>query len=341
VDRQLNLKLRRWSMRVLVGLLLLAAVGYALRDVVLGVPVETVAAIRGDLVQSVVATGRIATPQRVSVGSVIMGRVARIPVSEGQSVKRGDILIELDGDEERAAVEQARSALAQAEAKLRQLREFGLPSAQQSQLQAQAKYTQARRHYERSLELKAKGFISQATLDDAQREQAGKELMVLAPAGETQIVVQIDEKNFAQLSIGQPALASADAYSRSRFDAVLVYINPGIDALRGSVEVKLLVPNPPDYLRQDMTVSVDIEVARSRGTVVVPADAIHDADGAQPWVLAIHDALAERRLVRLGLKGEGRVEILEGVRPGDRLIPNGQAAIRAGQRVREARGMGV
>ena len=72
--------------------------------------------------------------------------------------------------------------------------------------------------------------------------QPGKELMVLAPAGETQIVVQVDEKNLAQLKLGQKALASADAYPHERFDAELFYINPGIDALRGSVEVKLRVP---------------------------------------------------------------------------------------------------
>jgi HlyD family secretion protein len=158
--------------------------------------------------------------------------------------------------------------------------------------------------------------------------------MVLAPAGETQVVVQIDEKNLAQLRLGQQALASADAFPKERFAAELVYINPGIDALRGSVEVKLRVANPPDYLRQDMTVSVDIEVARRRAAVVIPADAVHDAGGAQPWVLAVDGWRAQRRPVKLGLKGDGRVEVLEGVAPGDRVIPVALAAVKSGQRVR-------
>ena len=55
----------------------------------------------------------------------------------------------------------------------------------------------------------------------------------------------------------QTAQASADAYPQLRFPARLQYINPGIDAQRGSVEVKLDVPQPPAYLMQDMTVSVD------------------------------------------------------------------------------------
>jgi len=325
-------------------------------------------------------------------------------VEEGQSVKRGDVLIVLDDEDERASVAQARGAVAQADARLCQLREVGLPAAEQALVQAQANYTQARQHLERTTELKSKGFVSQSALDDAQRNaqvaesqlraarlqvesnrpqgsdfalaqtaltqaraalnlaqakldqtvirapvdgtliarsvepgnvvQSGKELMVLAPAGETQVVVQIDEKNLAQLRLGQQALASADAFPKERFAAELVYINPGIDALRGSVEVKLRVANPPDYLRQDMTVSVDIEVARRRAAVVIPTDAVHDAGGAQPWVLAVDGWRAQRRPVKLGLKGDGRVEVLEGVAPGDRVIPVALAAVKSGQRVR-------
>jgi HlyD family secretion protein len=398
------ISLRRWIKRGLLIALVLAVAGFLLRDLILGKAVETHQATRSDLVQTVVASGRIITPQRASVGAVVTGRVVRIPVEEGQSVKRGDVLIVLDDEDERASVAQARGAVAQAEARLRQLREVGLPAAEQALIQAQANFTQARQQHERAKELKAKGFVSQAALDDAQRNldvaesqlraaklqvatnrpsgsdfalaqtalaqaranlgvaqakldqtvilapvdgtliarnvepgnvvQAGKELMALAPEGETQVVVQIDEKNLAQLRIGQHALASADAFPRERFAAVLVYINPGIDALRGSVEVKLRVPKPPGYLRQDMTVSVDIEVARSAGTVVVPADVVRDANSAQPWVLAVDGWRAQRRAVKLGLKGDGRVEVLDGVAPGDRLISASQAMVKSGQRVR-------
>ena len=395
---------RRWIKRGLLIALALAVAGVLLRNLILGKPVETHQAVRSDLVQTVVASGRIITPQRASVGAVITGRVARIPVEQGQSVKRGDVLIVLDDEDERASVAQASGAVAQAEARLRQLREVSLPAAEQALIQAQANLTQARQQHDRAKELKAKGFVSQAALDDAQRNldvaesqlraaklqvatnrpsgsdfalaqtalaqaranlgvaqakldqtvilapvdgtlisrnvepgnvvQSGKELMALAPEGETQVVVQIDEKNLAQLRIGQHALASADAFPRERFAAVLVYINPGIDALRGSVEVKLRVPKPPGYLRQDMTVSVDIEVARSAGTVVVPADTVRDANGAQPWVLAVDGGRAVRRAVKLGLKGDGRIEVLDGVAPGDRLISASQAMVGSGQRVR-------
>ncbi|HEX8011589.1 MAG TPA: efflux RND transporter periplasmic adaptor subunit [Casimicrobiaceae bacterium] len=397
----------RWIKPAVAVLLALAALSLAARNLIFGTPVETYQATRGDLVQTVVASGRVITPRRVSVGSVITERVARVPVEEGQSVRRGDVLIELEDQDERAAVAQAQAAVAQAEAKVRQLREVGLPAAEQGLAQAKANATQARQAYERTKGLEAKGFISPSALDDARRNldvaesqleaaqlqvqtnsprgsdyalalsaleqaraslkaarvrldqtmvratvdgvligrdveagnvvQPGKELMVLAPAGETEIDLLIDEKNLSRLALGQKALGSADAYPGKRFAAELFYINPGVDAVRGAVEVKLKVPDPPAYLRQDMTVSVDIEVARAANTVIVPTDAVHDVTSAQPWVLAIKGRTAVRQPIKVGLRGDTRLEVLAGVGPGDRLVPASNPAIKEGQRVRAVR----
>lgn len=404
VDLSQIVRYRRWLWRILLALILLAALGFASRDLILGKPVETHSAVRGDLLQTVVASGRIITPQRVSIGAVITERVARIPVREGQSVGRNDVLIVLDDKDERAALDQARASEAQADARLRQLRELVLPAAEQALVQAQANALQTRQAYERTLSLHEKGFVGRSQLDDAKRNldvadsqlraarlqvqsngpsgsdyalaqtalqqakanlgaaqvkleqtvirapvdgvliarniepgnvaQAGKELMVLAPAGETQVVVHIDERQLSRLALRQKALGSADAFPGERFAAELVYINPGVDPLRGSVEVKLKVPEPPAYLRQDMSVSVDIEVARRTNSVIVPTETVRDATGREPWVLAIRGFRAVRQPVKLGVRGDTRVEILEGVEPGDELIPATNALIEADQRVR-------
>ena len=381
-----------------------ALAAYVGRNALLGTPVETVEVLRDDLIQTVVASGRVMSPRRVRVGAVITGRVVAIPVTEGQAVKKGAELVLLEDKDVRAALAQAQAGVAQAEAKVRQLREVGLPAAQQALLQAEATLTQVRGQFDRTKRLQAQGFVGQSQLDDAQRNldvaesqalaarvqvetnstrgsdfamamtaleqaraaervaqaklpdmvvrapvdgvlisrnvevgdivQPGKELFLLAPAGETQVIVQIDERNLSQLSLGQKALGSADAFPGRRFPAELIYINPGIDALRGSVEVRLRVPSPPDYLRQDMTVSVDIEVARRAQAVVAPTQAVRDATTAQPWVLAVRNGRAERVPVKVGLRGDGRLEVLQGAAPGDALIPASLGLITAGQKVR-------
>lgn len=390
--------------RVLAGLALAALAAFVFRDALFGPSVDAYEATRADLVQTVVSSGRIITPQRTSVASVITATVARIPVDEGQRVKAGDVLIVLDDRDTRAARTQAEAAVAQAEAKIRQLREVALPAAEQGLVQAQANVVLARQQYERAQNLLAKGFVSQSALDDARRNldvaesqlraarlqvetnspagsdyrladaaldqaranlamaqsrldqtvirapvggiligrdvepgdvaQPGKELMVLAPDGETQVVAQIDEKNLSQLRLGQKALGSADAYPKERFDAELVYINPGIDALRGSVEIKLRVADPPAYLRQDMTVSVDIEVGRRNNVVVIPTDAVVDPNSDAPWVAVVEGHRLARRPVRLGLRGAGHVEVVAGLAPGEIVVATAGTALRPGDRVR-------
>ena len=395
---------RRHWLRWFLLLVIAALATYALAGFLRGSKVAVYRAERSDLVQTIVASGKVTTPQRVEVGSQVTGRVAAIPVAEGQTVRAGQTLIVLDDGEARAAVDQAASAVRQAEARLRQLREVGLPVAEQALRQAEATALQIANQHARIKKLYAAGFVGKAQIDESQRNlevaqsqsraaqlqvqtnrsdgsdyqlaqtallqaqanlklaqarldftlikaptdgtlisrdvepgnvvQPGRALMGLAPTGETQIIVQIDEKNLAYLKLGQPALVSADAYPAERFNAELAYINPAVDALRGSVEAKLRAPAPPAYLRQDMTVSVDIEVARRAKTIVLPSDAVHDAAGAKAWVMAVQEGHAKRQQVRIGLRSDGKVEILEGLQPGALVIPAASGSIKEGQRVR-------
>jgi HlyD family secretion protein len=358
---------------------------------------------RGNLVETVVASGHVETPFRVEIGSQVTGTVDDVLVQEGSRVRKGQPLISLQARELKAAVVQAQGAVAQAEARMRQLDELTLPSAREALTQAQANLLNAQQTFDRTSQLARDGYATRAALDDAQKTldvartqvrtaefqvytaspngsdyvmaqtqlnqahanletaesrlgyatiaaprdgvlitrsvergtvvQPGKALLVLAPSGEVQLVLQIDERNLGKISLGQKAVASADAYPDQRFGAVVSYINPGVDIARASVEVKLTVADPPDYLRQDMTVSVDIEVAAKEGTLVLPIRSVHDVLSGQPWVLGIKDGRAAKKLVRLGLRGNTQLEILDGMAEGDVAIPLNSGLL-TGQRVR-------
>lgn len=165
----------------------------------------------------------------------------------------------------------------------------------------------------------------------------GRVLFDLALDGATELVAFPREENLAELAPGAPAVASADAFPTRSFAAHVASLAPVIDPAQGTVEIRLAVPNPPSYLRADMTVSVNIEVARHDTALVVPLDRVGDARGAAPWVVVERDGRAERRSVRLGLQGDGAAEVLAGIREGDRVLPT---TVRAGERVhvRELRG---
>jgi len=336
-----------------------------------------------DFIQTVVASGHVESPHRVAVGSPITGTVRRVPVHEGQSVTAGTLLIALDDGELQSAVRQADAAVAQAQAKLRQLKELQTPVAEQAQRQALANLDNARATLRRNENLFTQQFIGAAALDESRKAveladaqwrasqmqaqttrpggsdyaladvavtqarasadvaharaqnaritapvdgtliarnvepgdvvQPGKVLMTLSPQGKPQIVLSIDEKNLRLIALGQKALVSADAYPQQKFEAELVYINPGVNAQTGAVEVKLQIAEPPSTLRQDMTVSVDIEVARRPKALLLPLGSVHEADGPAPWVMQVENGRTTKTPLRLGLRSGGLVEVLEGL----------------------------
>ncbi len=146
----------------------------------------------------------------------------------------------------------------------------------------------------------------------------------------------VDEKNLEVLAVGQGALCVADAYPLQPFKARVDFIAPAVDPQRGTVDLRLAVDPAPAFLRQDMTVSVNVETGRREHAIVVPNDALLAVQGrqAETWVVA--DGRAERRRVQLGLRGLVQTEVTAGLRAGDWVLADPPATLRAGDRVRPA-----
>ena len=103
-----------------------------------GVPVDVVPVQAQPLVQTVIATGRVMSPARVDIGSVITGRVARVLVEEGDRVEAGQALIELESSELVAALRQAEANEQQARVRVSTVAEVGLATANETLAQARA-----------------------------------------------------------------------------------------------------------------------------------------------------------------------------------------------------------
>jgi HlyD family secretion protein len=204
--------------------------------------------------------------------------------------------------------------------------------------QARAAEAVARARLEdRQIRAPAAGRILTRDVEEGDVVAAGKPLLVLAADGPARLTVHPDEHNLAVLREGQEAQAVADAFPAEPFRASVTWIAPAVDPARGTVEVRLAVPEPPAFLRPDMTVSVNVEVGRKADALVVPSEAVRDA-ATDPWVLRVGEAgVAERRAVRLGLRGEGMVEVTDGLAPGDAVVPPSAGPVEAGARVRVRR----
>ena len=367
--------------------------------------VPAVRAGMAPLVRTLQFSARVATASRVELGSTLTGRVRTVAVAEGAQVKAGDVLVQLESEELRAALAQSQASERQAAARLTGLRSTGRSAAQAAVAQAESVRVAAQAELQRTQDLVAAGFLSQARLDEARRAMAvaqaqleaaraqsaanaepgteiaqaqaqlalasaaraaaearldqavltapadarvlsrlvepgqivqpGRALLGLALAGPLQLVAQVDERYLEQLQPGQPAAVLADAYPAQRFTARVLSIAPLVDAQRGAIEVKFSLPKPaPDFLREDMTLSVEVETARRDRALVLPAEALR-SKGTSVWLA--RDGRVEARPVRVGLRTLDAAEIIEGLREGEQVLIG--SAPEPGQRVRAGTGL--
>lgn len=240
-------------------------------------------------------------------------------------------------DEAERAWQNAQSQLAAAVTQLQANQTGGaeFTLAQTRVVQAQAALDAAQARLERlSLRSPVQGWVLERAIEPGSLAQPGRTLLSLAAQGVTRLEVPVDERRLQALALGQAAWARTDAFPERTFEARLSYIGPVIDPQRGTVEVRLDVPDPPDFLRPDMTVTVEILVESRERAVRLPTELVRDLEGREPWVLRLQGDTVLRVPVQIGLRAIGVVEAVDGVSAGDALVPRSNTAVVPGMRVR-------
>jgi len=175
------------------------------------------------------------------------------------------------------------------------------------------------------------GIVQTREVEPGDLVQPGRTLLTIARSGSSEILLPLDEKNLAPIELGQAARIIADAYPDRVLPARVSFIAPSVDTARGTIDVHLDLLEPADFLRQGMTVSVNIETGRREQALVLPNDALRARDGTRAQVLRVNDGAVERVSVRLEMLGTALSEVSEGLAAGD-LVLIGDAE--EGQRVR-------
>jgi HlyD family secretion protein len=329
-----------WPAAAVVLALLALAVWFALR----ATPSEAVAARYAPLVRTLQFSARVATLSRVDVGSTVTGRVDRVLVREGDRVREDQPLIRLESDELKAALAQAIASEKQAEATLTAahaeskrtealVAQSFLSASRMDDAKRAVDVAQAQRQAAVAAISAARARLTQAVItspaaarvlsrqvEPGQIVQPGKALLGLALAGPTQIVAQVDERFLEQLRVGQKAVVVADAFAGQRLAATILSIAPEIDAQRGAVEVKFSLDQPaPAFLREDMTLSAEVETARRERALVLPVRALRSGPSGET-MLVVDGRRAAERQVRTGLRTLDAVELLSGVQEGELVL---------------------
>lgn len=171
------------------------------------------------------------------------------------------------------------------------------------------------------------GTVQTRNVEPGDLVQPGRTLLQIARADSREILVALDEKSLGPVALGQPAQVVADAYPGRVVPARVSFIAPSVDAARGTADVHLELLAPADFLRQGMTVSVNIDTGHRDRALVIPNDALLPGGAA----LRVEQGRARRVPLRLGLRGTTLSEVTAGLAAGDIVLA---APVEPGSRVR-------
>lgn len=162
----------------------------------------------------------------------------------------------------------------------------------------------------------------------------------MADLNDLQVELDINQNDFAKLSSTQPGIITTDAYPDRKYKGVIQEISPEANRQKATVQVKVKVQNPDDFLRPEMNATVAFyaegkanETTQSRPLITVPATAVRGN-----IVFLILDGKAVRRTVTVSGTTSQGVQVQSGLIGGEDLIANPPPDLKDGQRVRPKQG---
>ncbi len=327
------------------------------------VAVATRVAAYRRVAEPVRVTAAIEPSRRVMPGSKILGRVDAVPVSEGQRVEAGQLLARLESRDLEAAVDQTRAAVASAQAQLvnaraqheRMVELQGRGSATTKNLEdatagfqmAEAGVDQARANlaaarvnlsYARVVS-PLDGWLVAKQIEEGDMVSPGRPLFTVEDLDPVKVVAEVPETEISGLAPGDPAVVEVTAVG-FRQAGEISRIVPAGDARSRTFRCEIVLANPQGVLKSGMFARVAFQPASAtsaREALLVPAGAIVRR-GQLEGLYVVEDAHARLRWVRTGARGDGEVEVLSGLSPGDRYVVEPPAGLADGVAVEERSG---
>lgn len=289
----------------------------------------------------------------------VTGKITHRHVQLGSVVHAGDVLMQIDAKDiqqtvnsSSAQVSSAQSQLRLAESNLnryRQLLDSGAVSrAQYDQYvnaydaamagvqQASAQYAQGANQLDYSL-LKADkaGVISSITAEAGQVVSAGQAVITIVQDGEQEIEINVPENRLEELKTAGQLKVTFWALPTVTLDGKVREIAPMADPITRTFKVRISLITPPTSVKLGMTAAVALFSSADRPTFTIPLTALYQT-GAIPSVWMVNGDTLTRRPIKTGAFGNGTIEVLEGLQPGDRIVTAGVYKLTEGQRVQTA-----
>jgi len=306
-------------------------------------PVEVVDLKTSVVQEDLQAVGALRSNESVMMRPEVPGRIASIGFRDGQPVKRGQVLVQLDAALNEAEVAQARAELDLAQSNLKRTadlasKNFVSGSAQETAasnvevLAARLKLAEARLAKMR-IQAPFDGVVGIRNISVGDYVKDGADLINIEDIGVLKVDFRLPERYLQQMRADQAVEVTADAQPGNRYRGAIEAINPRIDANGRSLEVRARLSNSDGRLRPGMFARVRVIVGERTNALLVPEEAIVPL-GDDFFVYTVVDGKANRIRVKLGVRRDAQVELLDGVKPGDKVVTAGMRVQRDGQPVR-------
>lgn len=312
-----------------------------------GTPVELGKPEKLNWPKSVTAVGSLRSDESVIVRAEQSGRITALNFKEGQPVKAGLVLVQLDDSLARAELEQAKANQKLAKAKFdravelqqknfisgqaRDEAENALRVADATVSLAEAKLTK--------LVIKSpfSGTVGLRSASVGDYVKDGQDIVNLEKTDPIKVDFKVPELFQSKISVGQALSVSLDALPGKPYSGRVYAVNPQLDTAGRAVVLRAQMDNHGGALKPGMFARVRLTLADTGDTVVVPEQSVA-MQGEEQIMFKVVDGRAMRTKVEVGQRRDGKVEIVEGIGGSDTIVVAGWQRLRDGAAVRLASG---
>ena len=314
--------------------------------------VRTEAAALRNLAQTIRAVGTIQIDERSqhTVAPRFEGWIQRLHVaSTGQSVTRGQALMEVYGPDLVAAQQEYMVAIKGLEAlkhaspemqanmrnlvegSLQRLRNWDIDEAELTRLREEGRASNTI-----TLRSPASGVVVDKPSVQGMRFMPGETLYKIADLSSVWLLAEIFEQDIAMVRAGQGVKIRVNAYPDRMFPGRVAFIYPSVSVETRTVRARIELANPGLLLKPSMYANVELAAGDGRRRLAVPDSAVLDSGTRQMVLVRRGEGMFEPREVRLGMRGDAYVEVLEGVKAGEEIVVGANFLIDAESNLRAA-----
>lgn len=289
--------------------------------------------------RSIQAVGTLQFDERrlATVTTRVPGWIEHLAVAAtGDTVKRGQVLAEIYAPDMVASEEEyliaARMGGPIGAASLQRLRALNIPDEEIARLRRSGRSAQRI-----PVIAQEDGVVIDKPVQEGTRVDAGEALYRTADLSSLWLIAQVQEQDLGAIVPGQKARASFAAFPGRSFEGKVDFVYPSLSADTRTARARIVLPNPDDILRAAMFANVQIEAAPAGAPVLtVPESAVLDSGTRQVVLVAAGEGRFQPRNVKLGVRGDGWVQVTDGIKPDDRVVVGANFLIDAESNLRAA-----